>query len=82
MAGKDHGSFLPIRAEWREISCAKRSEIIPDGLAAASMRQIFAPETSLHSALIGTVINYLVPILALGLVSHQPLRDLFYDFSI
>jgi hypothetical protein len=35
-----------------EISCAKRREIVLDGLIAASMRQIFAPETSGHSAII------------------------------
>jgi hypothetical protein len=29
-----------------DVSCAKRREIILDGLTAASMRQIFAPETS------------------------------------
>ncbi len=40
-----------INAEWLEISCAKRREIIHDGLTAASMQQIFAPETSSHSAL-------------------------------
>jgi hypothetical protein len=33
---------------WLDVSCAKRREIIPDGLAVATMRQIFAPETSSH----------------------------------
>ncbi len=37
-------------AKWLDISCAKRREIIPDGLAAASVRQIFASETSSHLA--------------------------------
>jgi|TARA_B100000745_G_scaffold18959_2_gene13271 hypothetical protein len=39
-----------MNAEWLEISCAKRREIILDGFTAASMRQEFAPETSSHSA--------------------------------
>jgi hypothetical protein len=44
--------MLPIIAEWLDVSCAKRREIILDGLAAASMQQIFAPETSSYSAII------------------------------
>jgi hypothetical protein len=41
-----------IIAEWQDDSYAKRREIILDGLIAASMRQIFASESSCHSAII------------------------------
>jgi hypothetical protein len=44
-----------IIAEWLEISCAKRREIIRDGLTAASMQQIFAPEISSHSVIIDNI---------------------------
>tara|TARA_B100000745_G_scaffold198622_1_gene130993 strand:- start:1518 stop:1670 length:153 start_codon:yes stop_codon:yes gene_type:complete len=41
-------------AEQLDISCAKRREIILDGSAAASMQQMFAPEISSYSAILGT----------------------------
>jgi len=49
-SGHDHEQHQSIIAEWLEISCAKRRKIVQDGLTAASMQQIFAPEISSHSA--------------------------------